>query len=54
MNRIEFFIFGIAASLFQNGTLLQIHSADWSLKTPGYCSNIPVLLQLNDKKIKET
>jgi hypothetical protein len=45
----------IAASLFKNGTLLQIHSADWSVKTPGYCSNVPQLLKvrLNDKKIRK-
>jgi hypothetical protein len=47
--------FVIAASLFKNWTLHQIHSADWSVKTPGYCSNVAELLKviLNDKKIKK-
>ena len=44
--------FVIAASLFKNWTLLQIHSADWNVKTTGYCSNVPELLKviLNENK----
>ena len=55
MNRIKKETFVFAASSIKNWTLLQIHNADWSVTTPGYCSNVPVLLKvtLNDKKKKK-
>ena len=50
MNRIKKETFVIDASLFKNGTLCKIPSAKKkSVKTPGYCSNVP---ELNESMTK--
>ena len=42
-------IFGIAASLLKNWTLLQIHSADWSVKNTRLILQRPGTIKSNIK-----